>query len=403
MKIIRSSILSSAAILLAFCGSAMGAGIQNTNGDLVIGFYQVDENGIIGSNTYIFNLGPVSKYRENTQKNVSVTAVNTDIADANIAADLTTAFGPEWAENGTVRWLIVGGFGQAELGVVNGDTTPGTTYISRPVSAFNANGPASPQPEINGGNRNYLRTGIEGFLNSNNGVGTAGSNPRGAIIPTTSTGNLTVFINSATGEQFGINQELRQTFGPGVVNGTADSEGVLDLWRMIHSTSTAALNATPDVDFTSGFGTGNVVLGKGQYCGTITLDINGELKIGATADAPPAGNYASFATENGLGAAGDDSDGDGVKDLLEYALATNLTGPDSGLGALVDRTFSFTKRAAAVTNGDLTYAIEESDDLGLADPWQTITPTTDTDTDISYTLPPGKTKVFARLKVSQAP
>jgi hypothetical protein len=62
---------------------------------------------------------------------------------------------------------------------------------------------------------------------------------------------------------------------------------------------------------------------------------------------------------------------------------------------------SFGKGAEAVANGDVTWTIEESDDLGAADPWTAVTPTVNNSTTISYTLPVGKPKVFARLVVTQ--
>ena len=63
----------------------------------------------------------------------------------------------------------------------------------------------------------------------------------------------------------------------------------------------------------------------------------------------------------------------------------------------------FAKRAIAVTNDDITYAIEESDDLGNADAWQVVTPTTDTVSEITYTLPLGAMSKFARIVVTEKP
>ena len=51
-----------------------------------------------------------------------------------------------------------------------------------------------------------------------------------------------------------------------------------------------------------------------------------------------------------------------------------------------------------MTNGDVTYAIEESDDLGQ---WTVVTPDVNNATTISYTLPVGKTKAFARLVITE--
>jgi len=117
------------------------------------------------------------------------------------------------------------------------------------------------------------------------------------------------------------------------------------------------------------------------------------------ANGPSADNYASWAalqvppvTE---GANGDD-DKDGVKNLVEYALADGQE-----RGTLTGNSLSFTKRGAPY-GGDLTYEIETSENLGVSDPWATVTPTVDNATTISYTLQdPGDN--FARLKVIQTP
>jgi hypothetical protein len=84
---------------------------------------------------------------------------------------------------------------------------------------------------------------------------------------------------------------------------------------------------------------------------------------------------------------------------MEYALSTNLTG-FSSVSGLNGGTISFNKRSEAATNNDVSYVIEVSEDLGTTTPWQTVTPTTNTASLISYTLPTAGPKLFARLKVS---
>jgi hypothetical protein len=49
------------------------------------------------------------------------------------------------------------------------------------------------------------------------------------------------------------------------------------------------------------------------------------------------------------------------------------------------------------------YAIEESDDLGISDPWAVVTPGVNDGTTISYTLPTAGSRLFARLKVTTTP
>lgn len=98
-----------------------------------------------------------------------------------------------------------------------------------------------------------------------------------------------------------------------------------------------------------------------------------------------------------------DPDNDGISNLLEYALAGfDPTVPNVSAGTLAGNVLSFNKSALAVSNGDVTYSIEESATLGIApSPWVTVTPLANNPTTISYSLPPSLPKEFARLKVSQ--
>ncbi|MCF7674777.1 MAG: autotransporter-associated beta strand repeat-containing protein, partial [Akkermansiaceae bacterium] len=126
-------------------------------------------------------------------------------------------------------------------------------------------------------------------------------------------------------------------------------------------------------------------------------ETTGMLTLGAS------GNYESWAAENGVtGGPNGDSDNDGIPNLVEYALNLNPAGSDGSAGSFTGGLLSFTKRDVAVTNGDVAYAIQESDDLGLTDSWEAVTPTTDNDATISYALPAGSPKKFARLVVTQA-
>jgi autotransporter-associated beta strand protein len=98
----------------------------------------------------------------------------------------------------------------------------------------------------------------------------------------------------------------------------------------------------------------------------------------------------------------DDPDNDGISNLVEYAIADqDPTVPNSSIGSFNGTTLSYTKRPG--TSG-LTYAIQDSTDLGLSDPWAAVTGTPPTyvndATTISYALTPGTpSKNFIRLQV----
>jgi len=97
-----------------------------------------------------------------------------------------------------------------------------------------------------------------------------------------------------------------------------------------------------------------------------------------------------------------DPDHDGISNAIEYALGLDPTQPNGATGTLTGGVLTFTKGSEAISNGDVTYIIEESDDLGITDAWAAVvtqTPPNASPT-ISYTLPTGKQKEFVRLSVT---
>jgi hypothetical protein len=233
-------------------------------------------------------------------------------------------------------------------------------------------------------------------LSISNNTATSGVNPAGTVIPITSTSSMEEYLPPATGTHFGIGISPLQRFNAGSLAGTAGLQGALDIYRF--------LTDGPNADLTSGASTGNAVFGTGQFIGTLTLDSSGNLKVQGVGNAPPVANFSTWATANNVtGGVNGDSDHDGISNLMEYALALNPAGADGSPGIFNGSTISFTKRAEAVTNNDLTYAIEESDDLGITDAWEVVTPTTNTPSSITYTLPAGGQKKFARLIVKTVP
>lgn len=155
----------------------------------------------------------------------------------------------------------------------------------------------------------------------------------------------------------------------------------------------------PEVDSASRVPDGGTPLNTSTYAAQTATP-------GATNVLPEA-NFGTWATANGVDGEGfdDDSDGDGIPTGVEYAIDGLDPTAFDGLGSAFNGTsLSFTKRAEAVANGDVTYSIEESTDLGATDPWEEATGPgyTNDGTTVSFDLPTGGPRAFARLKIVQA-
>ncbi|MGJ8644105.1 MAG: beta strand repeat-containing protein [Luteolibacter sp.] len=176
---------------------------------------------------------------------------------------------------------------------------------------------------------------------------------------------------------------------------------------------------------------GSLIINGGTVAVTGTETVN-TLFIGATQQAPgiytnteipaitsgsievldgPAG-FASYITgtfANGTvtnQGPNDDDDNDGISNLLEYAIeGEDPTVPNSNIGTYTGDTLSYTKSTTAT---GLTYAMESSTDLGIADDWEEVADVPDyltyvndaTTISVTFTLtgtiPP---KNFIRLQV----
>jgi hypothetical protein len=389
-------------------------------GDLALVFYSLTGTapGVFGTEYYVLNLGPASSFRENTANNVAVKTVNGSINSSNINSDLVNVFGAGWAEDGTVRMAAVTTIPQEGV-LTNGDPTR-TVYFSATRSALNsgqtgydANTPFiyyqgnTGANTLSSGTRTQSSNAIKGFIygTSSSGVNgainlgvptpTSGLNLSGVRLTTSYVGQLNNYVPPTTGgTYFQLGIDPTATLGPGTLPGTAGVEAAVDIFRVLHSATGA--------DLTSGSSTGNAVLGQGQFIGSITIDSAGNLKVQAVGGS--TGSYTTWATTNGVtGGPNGDSDFDGISNLVEYGLNLNAAASDGAPGTYSGGTLTFSKRAEAVTNNDVTYAIQESDDLGIVDAWQTVTPTTDTTTEISYLIPTGSQKKFSRLVVTQVP
>ncbi len=99
-----------------------------------------------------------------------------------------------------------------------------------------------------------------------------------------------------------------------------------------------------------------------------------------------------------------DPDQDGISNLLEYALdGMDPTAANASPGTLAGNIVTFTKRAAAVANGDITYSIIESSTLAAAPAtWAEVSAyLVNNSATISCLLPAGQPREFVRLKVSR--
>jgi autotransporter-associated beta strand protein len=130
------------------------------------------------------------------------------------------------------------------------------------------------------------------------------------------------------------------------------------------------------------------------------LNASGYLVANATFSAWITRTFSNGAIPTDKRGPHDDFDNDGVPNLLENAIeGQDPTVPGPSIGSFTGNTLSFTKRAG--TSG-LSYAIQQSTDLGVAHSWTEVTGASyvnDSNT-VSYSLPVGGSgRVFLRLQV----
>ena len=322
-------------------------------GDIGIAFYQTDAAGrVVQPNTYVVNLGQASIFRENTQSEVAVSTINTALASSDIGSDLVNTFGADWADSGTVRWMVVG-LVSSTSATVSGDPAR-TCYFSRsrPSLTTGQTGAGTTIPIISSGNRGTMGTKILEFVvGTNEGIGlinsntsTSGSNLASAVLPISNSNTVDEKVPPATnGLFFGQGVDPQQTFATGAITGGAAVEGALDLYRILHSTTGA--------DLTAGASTGNAATGAGQFIGTLTIDGAGNLKIAA------------------VGATNPDSDGDGLLDAWETSNFTNITA-QTGTGDADGDGATNEEEETAATNPNSATSWPDTDTDGLKDAWE---------------------------------
>ena len=314
-------------------------------------------------------------------------------ANLHAASGGTVVFGGVIQQgNGTIGSITKSGGGVVEL--TNANTYNGTTIVEAGTLLVNNTSGSG----TGSGNVTVLSGGTLGGNGSFSGALSVQSG--GIVAPGASTGNLTV-NNSATiagsyaCELDGAGSDLL------VVNGDLDLTGAsLSVSELSTPTGGPYLIATYTGELTGTFA--SVTSGY-----VPNYDTPGEIRLEIDDTPPPDDNYASWAVGNGItGQPFDgDFDNDGISNGVEYALGLNPTVNSQPVGTLSGNTLTFTKGAEAITNGDVSWIIETSTDLGIIDDW---TPSVthpageDNGTTIAYTFTPGTPeKNFARLKVVQ--
>lgn len=268
-SIIKSTLLALSGAVL-FVSPAMGA-VTLESGSLAVAFYQVTPGpggGTVGNNTYVFDLGGASLYRENTGYNVSVSTVNSGIISSNIGADLIGAFGVNWASDGTVRWMVVGNVGQTDP-TVGGDPAR-SSYYSVARDDFSV---GSTFPSLSSSNRTGLSNTIETFMEATTNKPSA-VNADGSIVPKSDLKSVDEYLPPATLTYFSIGTNPYQALAGGTIANGPDGlvfEGAIDIYRVLHTTT--------DADLSAGYSPTDATVGAGQYIGTLALDSAGNLSV----------------------------------------------------------------------------------------------------------------------------
>lgn len=280
---IKSSFL--ALVGVGFLANAAMGAVSLENGSLAIAFYQASAPNSVGPNTYIFDLGQMNLYRENTANNVSVSTVNSAISN-NISADLDAAFGGasgSWATSGLVHWMVIGA-AEASAGLISGD--PARTFYLSQATTSTTPATAFGTQALSSGVRAQVAGGVSAFEAGVSGA-TSGANANGTIIPISAIKSIDEYVNTVNNTNatpyFKQGQDITQILSANAYG--TNLVGALDVFRVLH-TATGA-------DLTAGLSAGNATVGNGQYIGTFTLDSSGNIGIGNISAVPePSGALA---------------------------------------------------------------------------------------------------------------
>ncbi len=322
-----------------------------TAGDLLVGFSTLS-GSTRGSNVYVVNLGPAATFRDATS------TLTLSLGDLN--ADLVARFGASWSSSTTLNWGIVGS--PSNTAVVSSDSVA-TLYASQVQSSAGTAG--SGYTIASATNRTSASTRIQTFITAYKGY------------------TVTANSNFGVAQSKADAQDWTSYLTPGGDNSnTANGASDFGAFSNIEGGITKTLGLYRIAD---GF--------AGSYEGYFSISSAGVISFTPSSSASAQG-YTSWATANVAGqAASLDYDKDGISNGVEFFMGTDATVANAA-PAISNGAISWSRNR---NNAVGTYTIQTSTDLAT---WSDVAATSTTASAVSYTLPAGQTRVFARLSVN---
>jgi len=301
----------------------------------------------------------------------------------------------------------LGGLLKTGNGILNFTTSavaaPGTLSLGGGTVRLNAPGQLAPATRVVFTNA-AATLDLNGHAQTVAGISGAGSVAGAAVLTATASAEA-----GQPGQQMNVNGGLVlagaewRVNADGFLANQLNVQGNLDLEGTGIRISAVGLTEDAYVIATYGSLVGTPVV-TGLPAGyRLVLNHNSGTAIALVREAGGDG-FAAWAAANGISGEpfDGDFDDDGIPNGMEYALAgLDPTTPGGFPGTLENGTLTFSKRPVAVENGDVTWTIETSNTLAIGS-WTTVTPDINDPGTISYTLPTGEGRIFARLRVAPA-